>query len=191
MCFAIFIVKSYGYIASLFSMIRYILTCSWQKSIVYYDVLHQKVIITRLCYPVKIWTDLSCSKTWHNLYRMITPHRHVGYALCRYILHYGEGEGYSISLFLFVFFSPYLAYEYELLVMWGQVLTTYRDIPGQTFRCSVSLRFRSSLSSRKSLSSALSLVLSDSSPRTCCNSNTKNKYSTYDTKWRTCNCELL
>lgn len=99
MCFAIFIVKSYGYIASLFSMIRYILTCSWQKSIVYYDVLHQKVIITRLCYPVKIWTDLSCSKTWHNLYRMITPHRHVGYALCRYILHYGEGEGYSISLF--------------------------------------------------------------------------------------------
>lgn len=99
MCFAIFIVKSYGYIASLFSMIRYILTCSWQKSIVYYDVLHQKVIITRLCYPVKIWTDLSCSKTWHNLYRMITPHRHVGYALCWYILHYGEGEGYSISLF--------------------------------------------------------------------------------------------
>lgn len=99
MCFAIFIVKSYGYIASLFSMIRYILTCSWQKSIVYYDVLHQKVLITRLRYPVKIWTDLSCSKTWHNLYRMITPHRHVGYALCRYILHYGEGEGYSISLF--------------------------------------------------------------------------------------------
>lgn len=99
MCFAIFIVKSYGYIASLFSMIRYILTCSWQKSTVYYDVLHQKVLITRLCYPVKIWTDLSCSKTWHNLYRMITPHRHVGYALCRYILHYGEGEGYSISLF--------------------------------------------------------------------------------------------
>lgn len=81
------------------SMIRYILTCSWQKSIVYYDVLHQKVIITRLCYPVKIWTDLSCSKTWHNLYRMITPHLQVGYALCRYILHYGEGEGYSISLF--------------------------------------------------------------------------------------------
>lgn len=69
------------------------------KSTVYYDVLHQKVLITRLCYPVKIWTDLSCSKTWHNLYRMITPHRHVGYALCRYILHYGEGEGYSISLF--------------------------------------------------------------------------------------------
>lgn len=99
MCFAIFIVKSYGYIASLFSMIRYILTCSWQKSTVYYDVLHQKVLITRLRYPVKIWTDLSCSKTWHNLYRMITPHRHVGYALCRYILHYGEGEGYSISLF--------------------------------------------------------------------------------------------
>lgn len=99
MCFAIFIVKSYGYIASLFSMIRYILTCSWQKSTVYYDVLHQKVLITRLCYPVKIWTDLSCSKTWHNLYRMITPHLQVGYALCRYILHYGEGEGYSISLF--------------------------------------------------------------------------------------------
>lgn len=99
MCFAIFIVKSYGYIASLFSMIRYILTCSWQKSTVYYDVLHQKVLITRLRYPVKIWTDLSCSKTWHNLYRMITPHLQVGYALCRYILHYGEGEGYSISLF--------------------------------------------------------------------------------------------
>lgn len=105
MCFAIFIVKSYGYIASLFSMIRYILTCSWQKSTVYYDVLHQKVLITRLCYPVKIWTDLSCSKTWHNLYRMITPHLQVGYALCRYILHYGEGEGYSISLFNFCSFS--------------------------------------------------------------------------------------
>lgn len=81
--FAIFIVKSYGYIASLFSMIRYMLTCSWQKSTVN-DVLHQRVIITCLCYSVKQWIDPSCSKTWHNLYRMNTPHLHVGYVLCWY-----------------------------------------------------------------------------------------------------------
>lgn len=112
-CFAIFIVKSYGYIASLFSMIRYNLTCSWQKSTVY-GVLHQRVIITCLCYPVKLWTDPSCSKTWHNLYRMNTPHLHVGYVLCWDILHYGGGRGDTpYRYFWFVFFSPYLAYEYE------------------------------------------------------------------------------
>lgn len=170
--FATFIVKSYGYIASLFSMIRYMLTCSWQKSTVY-DVLHQRVIITWLCYSVKQWTDPSCSKTWHNLYRMNTPHLHVGYVLCWYTPLQGREGGTQYRYFLFVFFSPYLAYECEHWWWVGQVLTTYRDTPGQTFRCSVSLRLKSSLSSRKSLNSALSRVLSVSSPRTCCYSNTK------------------
>lgn len=170
--FAIFIVKSYGYIASLFSMIRYMLTCSWQKSTVN-DVLHQRVIITCLCYSVKQWTDPSCSKTWHNLYRMNTPHLHVGYVLCWYTPLQGR-EG-DTQYRYFCSFSFLHIWRMNVNNGWwvGQVLTTYRDTPGQTFRCSVSLRLRSSLSSRKSLNSALSLVLSVSSPRTCCNSNTK------------------
>lgn len=126
--FAIFIVKSYGYIASLFSMIRYMLTCSWQKSTVY-DVLHQRVIITWLCYSVKQWTDPSCSKTWHNLYRMNTPHLHVGYVLCWYTPLQGREGGTQYRYFLFVFFSPYLAYECEHWLMGGSGVNDVQGHP--------------------------------------------------------------
>lgn len=128
--FAIFIVKSYGYIASLFSMIRYMLTCSWQKSTVY-DVLHQRVIITCLCYSVKQWTDPSCSKTWHNLYRMNTPH------LCRLciMLIYsttGEGGGYSISLFFVRFlFSIFGVWMWTLVDGWVRCWRRTGTPPGR------------------------------------------------------------
>lgn len=129
--FAIFIVKSYGYIASLFSMIRYMLTCPWQKSTVY-DVLHQRVIITCLCYSVKQWTDPSCSKTWHNLYRMNTPHLHVGYVLCWYTPLQGREGGYSISLFFVRFlFSIFGVWMWTLVDGWVRCWRRTGTPPGR------------------------------------------------------------
>lgn len=125
--FAIFIVKSYGYIASLFSMIRYMLTCSWQKSTVY-DVLHQRVIITCLCYSVKQWTDPSCSKTWHNLYRMNTPHLHVGYVLCWYTPLQGREGDTQYRYFVRFLFSIFGVWMW-ILVMGGSSVDDVQGHP--------------------------------------------------------------